>query len=80
MTDTYPSVLQPYVADPLVRVPPNVALGHSFINEIVEVLIVRENNVASHIEKEPFRGFVRAGEASSLGSRASKGVKTWEPE
>ena len=58
----HPAVFDPDVGHPLKSVPKVWARPNCCIDQLIEVLIVAENDVPAHVEQEPLRRGVRAGQ------------------
>lgn len=63
---SYPSALHPYVRDTLQHIPGLLTRANGSINELIKVLVVRENDVATHVKQETLLGLICAGETTSL--------------
>mmetsp|Transcript_15849 Transcript_15849/g.28134 ORF Transcript_15849/g.28134 Transcript_15849/m.28134 type:complete len:259 (+) Transcript_15849:941-1717(+) len=61
------AVLNPDVRDALQRVPRLLARPASLVQQLVEVLVVAEDNVAAHVEEKALVGHVSARQTSGLG-------------
>mmetsp|Transcript_10143 Transcript_10143/g.27656 ORF Transcript_10143/g.27656 Transcript_10143/m.27656 type:complete len:447 (+) Transcript_10143:428-1768(+) len=59
-----PPVLDPHVRDTLHCIPVVVANANGSVNQLVEVLVVAEDHMATHIEKEAFGSYVRTRQAT----------------
>mmetsp|Transcript_2676 Transcript_2676/g.6402 ORF Transcript_2676/g.6402 Transcript_2676/m.6402 type:complete len:516 (+) Transcript_2676:910-2457(+) len=61
-----PSVLDPDVRDALKRVPAVVSIANGRVDELVEVLVVAEDDVASHVKEKALGRNIGAGQPTGL--------------
>ena len=62
----HPAVANPHVADTLKSIPEIVSLANSLVDQLVEVEVVAEDDMATHVEQEALWGEVRACQATCL--------------
>lgn len=62
----HPAILDPDIAHTLQGVPEVVPRAHRAVQKLVKVLVVAEDDMATHVEQEPFWGDICACQATSF--------------
>ena len=62
----HPAVLDPHIADALQGVPETIPRPHCCVQELVKVLVVAKDHMATHVKEEALRSDVSARKTSGF--------------